>query len=77
MENRIENERKFWDAFALEYDGFIRRTVKKTYDSVIKHLCDDISPTDHVLEIATGTGIISFAIRNNKRQNPTPLYCRY
>ncbi len=62
MNNRQHKERKFWDKFAGNYDKFIKKTVDKTYQSVLSNIESELEISNTVLEIGTGTGIISFAI---------------
>ena len=62
MKNRQIKEKKFWDKFALKYDAYMKRTLDKTYLSIIKNMKEDLKQTDRVLEIGAGTGIITFAI---------------
>ncbi|MEI7596067.1 MAG: class I SAM-dependent methyltransferase, partial [Bacteroidota bacterium] len=65
MENRQIKEKKFWEKFAKYYDAFIKKTVDKTYQTVIKNINLELHPNKKVLEIGTGTGIIAFSICNN------------
>jgi len=58
----IEKEKKFWNSLAGRYDGFIKRIATKTYLSVFSNLKEDVTGAGHVLEIATGTGLIAFEI---------------
>lgn len=53
---------KFWNSFAQRYDNFIARYAKNTYDQSIALIKNELSENDTVIEIGTGTGIISFAI---------------
>jgi phosphatidylethanolamine/phosphatidyl-N-methylethanolamine N-methyltransferase len=62
MENRPHKEQKFWDKFAGKYDSFIKNTVDSTYQTVISHMDSELNREQRVLEIGTGTGIISFSI---------------
>jgi phosphatidylethanolamine/phosphatidyl-N-methylethanolamine N-methyltransferase len=62
MKNRQVKERKFWDKFAKNYDSFIKNTVESTYKSVLENIDDELSVNKTILEIGTGTGIISFSI---------------
>jgi ubiquinone/menaquinone biosynthesis C-methylase UbiE len=65
MKSRIENERNFWNWFAGKYDKFISKTLGKTYEKLYIQLKSDITKTDELLEIATGTGLIAFRICND------------
>ena len=62
MKNREFKEKKFWDKFARKYDSFIKNTVSKTYVEIIEHLDSELNLQQSVLEIGTGTGIISFSV---------------
>jgi phosphatidylethanolamine/phosphatidyl-N-methylethanolamine N-methyltransferase len=62
VKTRIEKERDFWNKFAGQYDRFINYTFNETYKALYKALRSDVSGTDYVLEIATGTGLIAFEI---------------
>lgn len=62
MEDRKVKERKFWDRFAGKYDSFISHVVKKTYISILENIDSELNTDQCVLEIGTGTGIISFSI---------------
>jgi ubiquinone/menaquinone biosynthesis C-methylase UbiE len=59
MKNR---EKKFWDKFANRYDAFIKNTVDKTYQTILDNIDSELNVNQHVLEIGTGTGVISFSI---------------
>jgi ubiquinone/menaquinone biosynthesis C-methylase UbiE len=62
MKNRELKEKKFWDKFARKYDSFIKNTVSKTYTEIIENLVTELNLQQNVLEIGTGTGIISFSV---------------
>lgn len=68
MKNRIEKERRFWNWFSGKYDRFIEITLGNTYRQLYKMLTEDIADSDYVLEIATGTGLLSFEICNHVNQ---------
>jgi ubiquinone/menaquinone biosynthesis C-methylase UbiE len=57
-----ENDNRFWDSFAGKYDKFIANFANETYVKLLKLMEQEISLNSKVLEIGTGTGIISFAI---------------
>jgi phosphatidylethanolamine/phosphatidyl-N-methylethanolamine N-methyltransferase len=54
-------ESKFWDGFAYSYDRFMRR-VSDIYSLLIELIWNELKQGDHVLEIASGTGLISLEI---------------
>lgn len=60
MDNRIENERKFWDKAAKDYDK------SSHFDDVNKQSIEKcktvLTGSESVLDIACGTGILSFGI---------------
>lgn len=58
----IEKEKKFWNSLAGRYDRFIKRIATKTYLSMFSNLKEDLTGAGHVLEIATGTGLIALEI---------------
>jgi phosphatidylethanolamine/phosphatidyl-N-methylethanolamine N-methyltransferase len=62
MEKRQSKEKKFWDKFAGHYDSFIKKTLDKTYKTVLKNMASELKSHHNILEIGTGTGIISFSI---------------
>ncbi len=62
MDNRQSKEKKFWDKFANNYDSFIKNTVDKTYNTILANIDLELDISKNVLEIGTGTGIISFSI---------------
>jgi ubiquinone/menaquinone biosynthesis C-methylase UbiE len=55
-------ETNFWNSFSVRYDSFIKHTVGNAYLALYKNLKEDVTLTDHMLEIATGTGLVSFEI---------------
>lgn len=58
----IEKEKKFWNSLAKGYDGFVKKIAGKTYNTIFTNLKKDVAGAGHVLEIATGTGLIAFEI---------------
>jgi len=65
MEDRIELEKNFWNAYAKKYDVFIHNNVSKTYGLILDNLAMDTNKTENMLEIATGTGIISLILSDH------------
>jgi ubiquinone/menaquinone biosynthesis C-methylase UbiE len=62
LKTRIEQESSFWNSFAKRYDRFIRHTLGNTYQILFEKLRIDTFESDRILEIATGTGLLSFEI---------------
>ena len=60
-------ESKFWDGFASSYDRFMRR-VSDIYSLLIELIWNELKQGDHVLEIATGTGVIALEISRKVRK---------
>ncbi|MBN7772602.1 class I SAM-dependent methyltransferase [Clostridium aminobutyricum] len=55
------SNRSFWDRFAGLYDAFIRKD-KNAYIEIFRLIRARVTSNMHVLELATGTGLISIAI---------------
>lgn len=63
MKDRINNERKFWDSFAEKYDKNRKKSgANEAYDNLFKMFKKDITGTRNLLEVATGTGLISLQL---------------
>jgi len=62
MDIRQEKEKKRWDKLAVNYDSFINDMFCKTYSSILENIDLELKANDIVLEIGTGTGMISFSI---------------
>lgn len=62
MDNRQKKEKRFWDKFANYYDSFINKVFRKSYTSILENIEPDLNLNCNVLEIGSGTGIISFSI---------------
>jgi ubiquinone/menaquinone biosynthesis C-methylase UbiE len=62
MDNRHKKERRFWDRFANYYDSFITKVFRKSYSAILENIGQDLNLNHVVLEIGSGTGIISFSI---------------
>lgn len=64
MKDRVTEERKFWNSFAKKYDNFIQKRASKSYEKLFKKLRIDTQNSNDLLEIATGTGLISIDLSN-------------
>ncbi|MGZ2369610.1 class I SAM-dependent methyltransferase [Ancylomarina sp. YFZ004] len=62
--DRLERERRFWDSFASKYDSFIRKNAASSYEKLLIELLNDTNDSSDLLEIATGTGILSIELRS-------------
>ncbi len=62
MKNRIDKERKFWDSFAGKYDSHIEKNAEEAYGALFRMFAEDTMQSKELLEIATGTGIISLQL---------------
>ena len=56
--------RLFWERFAKIYTKFMSKN-KHAYEKISLHLCDYIDEHKKVLELACGTGQITFLSANN------------
>ncbi len=54
-------EKAVWNRFSSIYDRFIKKD-ETAYQKVIQRIIRGLNPEDHVLEIATGTGIIALGL---------------
>ena len=54
-------EKAVWNRFSSIYDRFIKKD-EAAYQKVIQRIIRGLNPEDHVLEIATGTGIIALGL---------------
>ena len=64
FENRTESERKFWNKKARSYDTVVGKFFPTAYAAIIENIIMDVSPSSKVLEVATGTGILSIKFSN-------------
>lgn len=55
------NEETIWNRFSSIYDRFIKKD-EPAYHETIQRISAALKPEDHVLEIATGTGIIALGL---------------
>lgn len=62
MKSRIEKERDFWNVFSNRYDSFIAKTLHITYLQLYKKIKEELDKNDRLLEVATGTGLVSFEL---------------
>lgn len=62
MKDRVREERKFWDSYAKKYDNFIAKRVSGSYNRLFQKLRKDAKNCPNLLEIGTGTGILSFEL---------------
>ncbi|MDG5814729.1 class I SAM-dependent methyltransferase [Chitinispirillales bacterium ANBcel5] len=59
--DRQNKEKNFWDNYAKKYDSLIQK-IKPTYNLLIGYILEYIDSSKDVLEIASGTGIITLEI---------------
>ena len=55
------NETAIWNRFSGIYDAFMKKDMP-VYGAMIERIKKRLEPESHVLEIATGTGIVSLGI---------------
>jgi ubiquinone/menaquinone biosynthesis C-methylase UbiE len=69
MENQIEDrtalEKKFWDSKARNYDKVVNKFFPKIYETILVNLIQDAGQSEKVLEVATGTGILSIKLTDH------------
>ena len=61
MKKKPVQEQGFWDDFAEKYDPFMEKHAG-AYKQLTGDIRSELKAGDHVLELATGTGLISLAI---------------
>ena len=61
-EKRNNRGKKFWNRYAGLYDAEVLRFSGKAYEEMYKKMGDAFTPDMRVLEIATGTGLISIHV---------------
>lgn len=59
---RQEKERSLWDEIAEKYDRNSFSIYQKAYDDSIELVKEHLNPTDRILEIGCGTGIILLGV---------------
>ena len=64
-ENRTALERKFWNSKAQDYDKVVNKFFPKIYETIIVNLVQDVGQSEKVLEVATGTGILSIKLSDH------------
>ena len=62
MKDRINTERKFWDSYAKKYDKQNQKNVSEAYNALYEMFFEDIAGARNLLEIGTGTGVISLKL---------------
>lgn len=62
MKNRVDIEKRFWNAKAEKYDDVVNKFFPEIYEFVLGNLIHDTDKSEHLLEIATGTGIIAIKL---------------
>ncbi|MEE4198051.1 MAG: class I SAM-dependent methyltransferase [Bacteroidales bacterium] len=62
------NDNKFWDSFAGKYDKFILKYTKKTYARSLSLIRQELEKDSNVLEVGTGTGLVSFVITDRVKR---------
>jgi len=67
MDRRVTRERSFWDRFAPKYDRFMDRFAG-VYERLLPRIRHHLKPTDHVLDVAAGTGIIALGVQAHVRR---------
>jgi ubiquinone/menaquinone biosynthesis C-methylase UbiE len=63
--DKVSSEKKFWDAHAKRYDKFISLMGPRIYDRLYEELWRDILDSEILLEIGTGTGLISLNLSDS------------
>jgi len=62
IENRTELERKFWNSKAQSYDKVVNKFFPGIYEAILTNITQDVGKSEKVLEVATGTGILSIKL---------------
>lgn len=62
MEISLKSSDNFWNSFAHKYDKFIYRNAGSVYDRIIAGIKKEMASDMQVLEIGSGTGIVSLAV---------------
>ncbi len=62
-----KNETAIWDRFSVIYDRIMKKDID-AYHEITEKIAQKLHTDDEVLEIATGTGIISFGLSKHVNQ---------
>lgn len=65
MENHTELEKKFWNSKAKSYDKVVNKFWPKVYEAIFVNILQDVGQSKNVLEVATGTGILSIKLSDH------------
>jgi phosphatidylethanolamine/phosphatidyl-N-methylethanolamine N-methyltransferase len=65
IENRTALERKFWNSKAQSYDKVVSKFFPKIYEAIFANVIQDVGQSEKVLEVATGTGILSIKLSDH------------
>jgi ubiquinone/menaquinone biosynthesis C-methylase UbiE len=65
---RIEQEKKFWDKISPRYDRFIQKRWKIYQSSLPDKILGDLTICDTILEVACGTGLITFRVAKQAKK---------
>jgi ubiquinone/menaquinone biosynthesis C-methylase UbiE len=60
IKKRIKKEKNFWDNLSPKYDTFIQKYWKIYETSLLNKIADDVETDSTILDIACGTGLVSF-----------------
>ena len=60
--NKSESAKKFWNSKARSYDTITGKFFSKSYEAIIENITMDVDASASLLEVATGTGILSIKL---------------